>query len=283
MNANRARGHFSAYFEGSLERGLKEALERAFANDPALREEYRSFSATMTALDHLRDEELRIPEDLHERVSRRLDHHFYELNRSRKSQWLHSWRSVVAAAAVGCALVVAAWQVFAGGPGGFGAGLGAPFVPNREIQLTENARGLVQLEYRTGDRETVEVRLLPSGEVLQSFHLSNQTLRAPVENRRPEAVLLEIRATACVQPVWLALPGTNLSRARQGEGTIGDLALALSDAFRTPVELRVHDLGRRVGWSFTNSDDVDAASLALSGGNYHVVKLSSGILSITEN
>jgi anti-sigma factor RsiW len=283
MNANRARGQFSAYFEGNLEHGLKEALERTLANDPALQEEFRSFADTMNALDRVREEEVRIPADLHERISRRLDHHFYEVSRSRKSQWLHSWKSVVAAAAVGCALVVAAWQVFADGRGGFGAGLGGPFVPNREIQLTENARGHVQLEYRTGDRETVEVRLLPSGDVLQSFHLSNQTLRAPVENRRPEAVLLEIRATACAQPVWLALPGTNLSRARQGEGTIGDLALALSDAFRTPVELRVHDLNRRVSWSFTNSDAVDAASLALSGGSYHVVKLSSGILSITEN
>jgi len=83
--------------------------------------------------------------------------------------------------------------------------------------------------------------------------------------------------------VWLALPGTNLSRARQGDGTIADLALALADAFRMPVELRVHDLDRKVNWSFTGEDAVDAANLALAGGNYQVVKLSSGILSITEN
>lgn len=283
MNANRARGHFSAYYEGSLEKGLKESLERAFADDAALHEEYRSFERTMRSLDGVRSEDIPIPEDLHERVSRRLDRHFYELGRARKSQWLHSWRALAGALAVGCALVVGAWQIFAGGQRGFGAGLGGAFVPAREIQLSQNAQGDVQLEYRTGEQETVEVRLLPKRNVLQSFRLGNQTLRAPIENRTPEAVLLEIRATACAQPVWLALPGSDLSRARQGDGTIADLALALADAFRMPVELRVHDLDRKVHWSFTGEDAVDAANLALAGGNYQVVKLSSGILSITEN
>jgi|GEM_PF-4063019 len=42
MNAPKAREYFSAYRDGSLDKGLKQALERKFQEDGLLRAEYQA-------------------------------------------------------------------------------------------------------------------------------------------------------------------------------------------------------------------------------------------------
>lgn len=107
MNPSKAREFFSSYFEGTLDAGLCQALERTLRTDAELQAEYRAFERTMDRLGSLKETEVEVPYDLRERIAARLDMHIYEQNNARRAPWFTFWKPV-AIGALGALAIIAA-------------------------------------------------------------------------------------------------------------------------------------------------------------------------------
>src|SRR5688500_10784952 len=95
MNASKAREFFSSYFEGTLDAGLRQAFERRLHTDAEIQAEYRAFERTMGQLSTLKDLEVEVPFDLHERISARVDLHIFEAKRAKGSPWIAMWKPLL--------------------------------------------------------------------------------------------------------------------------------------------------------------------------------------------
>ena len=93
LNHEKAREYFSAYHEGTLERGLKETFERALSTDAQVQAEYRAFERLMGSLESLKAEAPEPEFDLHEAIARRLDKHIYDEARRAKHPIFAWWKS----------------------------------------------------------------------------------------------------------------------------------------------------------------------------------------------
>jgi hypothetical protein len=100
MNCDRAQELFSDHLEGSLDRGLQEALDRHFAGCPGCRNLFQSFSKICGELTSLSG--VPVPADLDERIMQRLDKHFWDEKQKARSglSWLRIALAGAAAAAV---------------------------------------------------------------------------------------------------------------------------------------------------------------------------------------
>ncbi|HWA84386.1 MAG TPA: hypothetical protein VG820_13170, partial [Fimbriimonadaceae bacterium] len=107
MTNEKARDFFSAYHEGTLESGLRVSFEQKLKADADLRREFDSFTRAMDDLDVMKFEEIAIPDDLHERISARLDRHIYEKKRSATPHWT-TWLRGLGFAGIGAAAILGA-------------------------------------------------------------------------------------------------------------------------------------------------------------------------------
>ena len=86
MNIEKAREFYSAYHEGSLDKGLKQAFERQLETDAQVAAEFRLFKQAMEELSQLESEAIEVPSDLHDRISARLDLHILEQRRKKEEE-----------------------------------------------------------------------------------------------------------------------------------------------------------------------------------------------------
>src|SRR5438270_5999926 len=83
MNLAKAKDYFSAYYEGSLDRGLRQSFEARLNEDAQLQAEYRAFERTMRDLGAMGQIEIEPPEDLHDKIAARLDYALWEQKRQK--------------------------------------------------------------------------------------------------------------------------------------------------------------------------------------------------------
>ncbi len=85
MTLAKAKDYFSAYHEGSLDRGLKQAFETRLREDTQLQAEYRAFERTMKELEAFGCVEVEPPSDLHDKIAARLDKAIWDQKRQKNS------------------------------------------------------------------------------------------------------------------------------------------------------------------------------------------------------
>lgn len=271
MNAEKAREFFSAYYEGTLDGGLKQAFERALAADARIGAEYEAFKRTCAQLELLKTPVPAPPYDLHDRIMAKLDLHL--LNEKKKPALGFGLRlrnaltlGVAAVAIFGAVAslnntgVINVASLFGGGS------------PKPADVFTVGVRdGRLGLVYRTAERRTLTFRIASTGEVLKRVQIdgsdapSGKTLNSPLANSSEEAVLIQVDIQGEKNPLLIAVPGSRRTEPSSGSGTVGDLALALADCYGKPVVVasRSNDA---VAWDFTKAADaVSAAADALKG------------------
>ncbi len=98
MNCEKAQNLFSDLYEGSLHGGLKETVSRHISECPSCEHEYQVFSSLYSSLSQ--PEEVPVPDDLSERIARKLDKVFWEQAQSAKKPmpWLRltAWGAAAA-------------------------------------------------------------------------------------------------------------------------------------------------------------------------------------------
>ncbi len=268
MNINKARDFYSVYYEGALEGGLKEAFERALANDPAIADEYSDFVSLMETLAEPVDE-VATPSDLHEKIMARLDHAAWKAKEKSPAGWFVQLRpaflGALALAAIGAAVLSLNNQ----GGEVVEAGLGGrTTVPTRNVELTHQ-EGQFELELRGAVGSRFSIRRVDTGEVLEEISLTRNQQNHPVANRSAQATPIEVVSPGGERYIVIVLPGTERESSLAGEGTPVDVARTIAGTFRMPVILRTPDSVRRVKWSFDKGDDFHRLSekLKASGAN----------------
>jgi hypothetical protein len=279
MTNEKARDFFSAYYEGSLEPGLCVSLEQKLSVDGSLKDEYQAFERAMSSLDTLKFEEITIPDDLHERISARLDRDIYERKRNAKPAlgvWLRglTLAGVAAAAIIGTIFAMNARSEEAS------AGVGAPLPAKAHLVYTIQG-DQVALKYAPASSKTVVITD-GEGKVLSRNVVGGDQkpdLKSVLENPLPNAAVFGIQIEGEDTPSYVVVYGSERTNINHGEGTMVDLAKAVADFYHTHVMLKTGVPTERTSWTFSTSDVVTEVSRVV-GSNYTVTLLKDGMLEI---
>lgn len=284
MNSQKAQEFFSAYYEGDLEAGLKEAFERALVADPALAEEYRQFKIALDLFAREADEPIELPHDLHDRIMQKLDHHDWEAKRTAKTGFFGNWRLV----AFGGLAVVAIAAAFVSviqpnqGKGNAMGSIGA--APSVKATTTLDAiliEGKLNVRVSAIGSDEVVVRNAATQEEVKSIRAKDKTLDSEIATGSDTAVILDI-SPKNGQALSVVVPGDQAISASKSEGTVRDCALAMADLFRSPMIMRVSQPDRSVSWEFTGSESVSDRAAILKDQNLTLSLRSDGILVLSD-
>lgn len=254
MNLSKAREYFSAFYEGSLDRGLREGFERALKTDAQIQAEYKAFERTMMQLDAMKATDVEPPTDLHDLIMARIDKNVWD-QKQKRNPVLSWWKSAIA---VGVAATVIAIGVLQSGKGTAAneAGLTMPSNASLDVRAGEKS---VFLDYAPNGHHQVIIKS-DDGKVLESLDLNGKPIRDKVlRNATKVAIMMSVEIDK--SPTWIALPGTDRSNRSAGKGTIKDLALEIANACNVPVVLKVKDIDAETSWKL---DSTDAHATAMS-------------------
>jgi hypothetical protein len=276
MNQEKAREFFSAYYEGTLENGLRQTLEQRLRADAQLLSEYASFEETMSELDSLKFEEIEVPMYLSDRIATRLEA-VQEKQATKTFVWPTWLRALSVSGVAGLAILGAVLSLNARSSGTAQAG---GLTAGQNSMVVENSSGNVVLKYQSSEKEAVDIS--SDGKVLQHIQLDpNQRLVSPLNNHQAETAVFEVKAGD--RTTYIAVPGTQRQNADQtGQGTLKAFAAALAGFYRTPVELDVQDATKSASWHFEAAKAIDAANASLEVGSVSVSESDGGTIVVKD-
>lgn len=263
MNSDKAKEFFSSYRDGTLDRGLRQTLERKLEADPVLKREYEAFVRAFEALDSLSAPVPEPPFDLHDRISARLDRFQWEEKRRAGSSIVGLWKSVLVGGLAVGALFMALMQLDGRGgePGLATAGIVTGLAPG-QLQIVES-EGAFELRYRSSGPSVATFSTL-EGAVIRTARLDGNLLRSKLENRLPEASIVRFEVDGDAASTLIALPGRAVQNLRAGFGDLPKFAAAVAATLRVPVVVRTPLTAQRVEWNLGTLDGFDDVQAALA-------------------
>lgn len=271
MNADKAREFFSAYMEGTLDNGLKQAFERSLASDAQIRAEYEAFKRIYSELEVIKSDVPVPPYDLHDRIMTRLDLHLLE-EKKKPAPWfglrlkgavtlgIATVAILGAVASLNSTGVINVASVFGGG---------APKIADSFTVGMRN--GQLNLAYRSSELRMLTFRIAATGEVFQRVRIdgtdqeAGKTYNCPLSNNAEHATLIEVEIQGEKNAIHIAVPGTQRVQQASGSGSINELALGIADYYGKPVVVGA-SVAETATWDFTRSADaISAATEALKG------------------
>lgn len=273
MTNEKAKEFFSAYYEGSLDSGLCISFEQKLKADSHLKQDYDAFVHAMEDLDILKFEQITIPEDLHEKISARLDRHIYEQKRKPTPVW-GTWVRGFAFAGIGAIAIMAAIMTLGHGGGNGPSQSSIGVSPDQPPKYTVGPDG-VTVQFKPSSVKALIVTNSQGKEMSRST-TGNPTL---LSNPLPNAAVFGVQIAGERDVTYIAIPGKMRSSLNKGDGTLVEFAKAASDYFRLPVSLENHQPTEHVSWMFTSVDTVAETSKSL-GPNYQVTLTQDNMLEI---
>ncbi len=266
MNASKARDFFSAYYEGELTNGLKEAFERVLVSDAALKLEYDEFCSTMKILEEP-DVDIEVPFDLHEKIMARLDHQSWETKQNEKVSFWGRWRLATVGGIAAVAIVAGALSL--NQPSNESTS-GAGMIPgmNSTKPVAEkvgatfvNGSLMVQITAKAGSKYSIVK--VSDNSVLAELHVRGKTLTQEIINENSAAQAFTVMSGDGEEKMLIVLPGTSQGTQLKGDGTVMELSVAMADAFRTPMIVRAQDREKIIHWDFKADSDMSEQSAML--------------------
>ncbi len=250
MNVNKAREYFSAYHEGSLDRGLCQSFERAMREDAQLQAEYRAFDRTMEELSKLSAVTVEPPDDLHEMIAARLDRQIWETKQTQKSGMAGWWRTLAIGAAAVAVLAIALFQANRNNdPNKSQAGVipELPVTPKSHVDISASTKG-VTLTYVSAKDQTI-VFNDADGKELERIMLktNDRVMNKELANQGEHAMLISIKIGDEL-PIWVALPGSAKGEFTNGSGTLKQMIQGIADSYQMPVVLNTDQADAAVTW-----------------------------------
>jgi len=284
MTHEKAREYFSSYYEGTLDRGLKQSFEQKLKTDPTLANEYRSFESVMLELGRMQFEEIEVPMYLSDRIATRIEQ--ARAAETGPSIWQlfkrYGFAAVAAVAVVGAGL-----GLFLRG-GKVSTASGVPTVdqeapvtnwPSEAISVNPKSGG-VSFDYASATAKVVTVRD-SDGKVLKSYELDpTRPLTADLANPNDVATIFELKVSDSGPDELIAVPGKTRTDSGAQTGSVQDFGLALANHFGVPVILNVKDSTQTLNWSMDGKSPREVATHALEGSGLDVSLSSTGVLTI---
>jgi hypothetical protein len=286
MNSEKARDFFSAYYEGTLEPGLVLNLEQKFKADPSLRGDYDAFAAAFADLNSLREEAIEVPIFLSDRIATRLEEARQQKRKSFSILNLR-WMRFAPYALAGLAIVSAGLGIAVkGGQFQEGGGLRWPF-GHKAVDASSKVDGpsfkfdgsRVILEVQGSHSVTVSDAV--SGKVVRTVNAEDsQEVQPELTNNGAAAQLFGIREDGgAIQMV--AVPGKVADASRpNGDGTLAQFALALSNCYHVPVLLENVKLDTKMSWTFEGTNAQRSAIDNLKPAHLSADLREDGMISI---
>ncbi|MBX3115210.1 MAG: hypothetical protein KF836_11645 [Fimbriimonadaceae bacterium] len=284
MNINKARDFFSAYYEGELGGGIKEAFERSLTTDPALKAEYEEFVEIMKMLEEPA-EEVPAPHDLHDKIMARLDHESWQEKQTAKPGLFGNWKLAFVGALALVAIVAGGLSITNNGSGGnkVEAGWGIPSpstnVTEKVDVVAKDGKLVMNLEANSGSE--FQIRAYGSTEVIEEVSLKGTTFETEINTKSPDTVALEVINAKGESKLLMVHPGTRSESLLKGEGSIVDCAKAIASTFRTPILIRVPDPEQQVAWDFESTDDYNVRSTKLAASRLSLSLRTDGVSILT--
>jgi hypothetical protein len=279
MNQEKARDFFSAYYEGSLEKGLLQAFEQRLGADMQLQAEYRAFARTMQELNLLREEAIEVPQYLSDRIATRIEQARSAKQKSPFLLWLPrlAFGTFVAVAVVGSIV-----GIFSRG-----RSTEATFIPSgveaRSEAITVSQVGSrAVIHYMSATPKSVSI-IDNSGQVLQSYNLAAEQALEDTElvNPNSSATRFEVKVSDGGPDIYVLIPGRNPAPSTKNYGSVMDYASALSDHFRIPVVVNTKSQSKPLSWTFDGLGAVKDASATLDGTGYEVSLSGTDVVTIS--
>jgi len=281
MNIQKAREYFSAYFENTLDAGLRQSFERALREDAQMQAEYRAFERVMGQLNALRDVPVEVPFNLHDRICQKIDLHVYEQKRQSPRVFGGIWKSLAYGGVAAVAIVGAFMAMNSRGGNSTAAGSivsGGAVAPR--LTLVEGVPTLSAMS-QDGVLKVVDI---DTEKTLSEVPLRGQRLQSPLRYNSEQPVLISITQSDVAGRLIVALPGTKRSSETNGSGKLRDLAKRMAELYRCPVEVIAADLDREVEWKLHTSDPVKSVlTSAGSGPAIGMEQRASGVIAIHQN
>lgn len=254
MNAEKARELFSDHREGTLNENLRESFEAALRADSSLSREYSQFCELIGELEGSKSKIVEVPFDLHEKIMASVDKSLFEERRKAKTGWLSGWRLTFVGAA---AILVVIGTVSSINNAGAGTAT-SDFVsvdgsPGLTLGLKD---GMLYVRHGSAEGASVLVKDDATGTLVKRFDLNGNRLDSPLSNDGQRAVLLRVESSIgeAGTMIVVALPGKSGFNNLRGSGSVRDLAKAVANTYREPVQVGAKDPDARVGWSLDTSD-----------------------------
>ncbi len=280
MNSEKAREFFSSYFEGSLDSGLKLALEQKFKSDAELKEDYEAFALAFADLNSLRDEDIEIPIYLSDRIATRIE----EARQQQRKPfalwnlpWLKAAPMYLAAIAIlgtGLGLAVKSRTALGGVlPGGHEKQVD---LPTFKVEGSD-----VTLMYQPHASHTVVIKSGSTGTVLSSIKLEEgQAVEPKLNNDNATAQLFKIQEDSEPEQ-YIVVPGKQSDSSQPtGDGTIGDFALAVANYYHVPLLMENVSLDTKIKWTLDGIDATKSANTNLQPIHLSADLRTDGMLSI---
>lgn len=284
MNQEKAREFFSTYYEESLDSGLSQAVERALDRDPELREDFRQFQRTYEELSNLKFETIEIPFDLNDRIGARIDRHLLEQKHAQRPSWT-TWLRTTAIATVAVIAVLGAILSLQHNSGPVATAGLTPFGQSStkdQIDIAPLKNGSVDVHYSPSAAKTLIIREGLGGQERRRISLDHEDLSTQLQNTKPGATAFSIEVNGDRRSTLIALPGSDRSMAKAGEGNLEAFAKALASHYGVPVEVRVEAPNVSVSWKFDAADPEEAAAATLDVQRYSIERRGSGLLVISD-
>ncbi|MCH8273778.1 MAG: secretin and TonB N-terminal domain-containing protein [Armatimonadetes bacterium] len=230
MKCQKAKELFSELHEQTLSGGLKQTVERHLFECPVCQEDYRAFKVVYDQIGSLPS--VQEPEDLHERIMRRVDRAAWDRKQAAPAGFL--WLRSLAFAGVAAAVVGVAYvgykQLADGTTQAVPVPVPAP-VTQAELPVVARANGWVTLQFTA--RESTEILLreggsdysaLPPEDALQ---LQKRTLEPPKrltiphKNEGPRATVVWAVVEGVPKVTAVFLPGAADIGFEPWEGEVG--------------------------------------------------------------
>jgi len=278
MTQDKAREYFSAYYEGTLEPGLRQAFEHRLHSDSILQADYAAFTETMEELDLLPHEEIEIPMFLNDRIAARLEPERAK-KRNRTPIW-SVWLRGLAFGSLATAALAFAFISVNNHDNVAKAALGDPGSGDR-VAFSSRGTGIV-MDYHPAVERTVVVTSGFTGKEIKRFTVDSDAPSQPFTNPQTSTALFQVQVLGQTGSTLIAVPGTEAHSEAGGDGSMTDFAVALADRYRTSVVVRVSDPSDHVAWKFSGTDVRRAADSALKDTPYMVDQRETGILNIMD-
>lgn len=274
MTQDKAREFFSAYYEDSLEIGLRQTLESRLRTDVALRSEYDSFVLAMEALGGLRDEEIEIPSYLSDRIATRLE----AVQEKKAASFLSfAWLRTALAGGLACLALAGAFLALKPGAGGVATG---SLVPEGDAVAPFQVSGKDGDATLSTPATAERVYLVENGGQTRKVRSAEGHPFSLLTNDNPAAAVFRVRPEAGGPTTLVVVPGKVRKAPTSGEGDLETFGRAISDTYGVTVTLAVARPAERVRWELENTDAVNAATASVSELGLTADLSKSGVLTI---
>jgi anti-sigma-K factor RskA len=258
MNLTKARDFYSAYHEGTLDEGLKQAFERALANDAAVSAEYQQFVRIMGELRTVA-RPVSVPTDLHLKIRERVDASINAQEAKAKSGWFFAWRPI-AYGAVATAALIGVVASINNRPSPEVSTAGFAAVTSDAAPTVVSKDGDLRILFASSSANSVRVTEVATGRVLLDRALAGQRLDCPVKNVSDAPLVVSIAFGQHYPAMYLAVPGKQTIVATEGAGTVLDLAAVVAGMFKSGIVVESTLVDRKLEWKLDSPDVMVALS-----------------------